>query len=499
MTKTIYHSIEAQEHVYNGAKKLYDAVRVTLGPKGRNFIISQKYVEPYLTHDGVTVAENVELEGAEEVGASFIRSAAKKNANLVGDGTTTTTILTYSLINGFRDVLVNPMRLATELNEEAEYLCSQLAPHDRTDITAVATISASDASMGAVVAEAVSTVGHDGSIVVQPSQSLDTTVEFVEGFSVGSGYMSPYMITDSETGKAVHEDVPLLVLDGKLESVNHIGELLQQMSNQKKLVIVANDVTREVLARLVMLHNSGTFSFTVIKSPELGQRRTDVLEDLCAVTGATLIKTDSEITNKVLGRASKIVVDAEKTIVTGVTNHARYEHVSASLKATVTERDEEFVKNRLANLNGKVAIIHVGGTTDHEVRERIFRIDDAVAACRAAMKEGVVPGGATTYLNLDTHDTDAGVLFKNALEQPFRQLMQNAGLDADEKIELVRQTGLGINVMTPDKPVDLMEVGIVDPIAVVKAAITTAASVAASVITMGGLIVENKEKDDSNA
>lgn len=489
----IYKEHEARQLAFKGAEELYNAVKVTLGPKGRNFIISKPFMSPFLTHDGVTVAKNAQLEGAEEVGAAFIRDAAIKNAGEVGDGTTSTTILTYSLLKGCQDTLLNPMVLSKELQKEADNLIQQLKPLENTDLKAVATLSAASDEIGEVVANAVETVGADGSIVLEYGVSNETTVDFVEGFKINSGFTSPYMAND-DAGNAKHENIPVLLYEGALNAPESLTRLLEQIASaQKKICIIADDFNRDITARFVMLSKRG-IDIVAIKAPELGQRRIEIMKDIQSVVGGEI--QTGEPTVQHLGLAKKLVVDSTTTVFTNKIPEERIAELEKTIATAPNQRSVDFIKERISGLKGKIAVITIGGTSEQEIKEKYFRVEDAVAAAKAAALEGVVVGGALSYLNLNTSNTEAGEIFKYALEQPFRQLMINAGLNDQEKLEQVRSTGLGIDVMNPDEPKDLVKMGIVDPLAVVKAAIKTSAALTSQLITMGGIILE--EKDGKN-
>lgn len=495
MAKKVLYGEEARAAVLNGGKKLYDAVRVTLSPKGRNFMIAKGYSDPVMTHDGITVANAVILSTPEEeAGAAFIRKAAAKNNLDVGDGTTTTTIVTYKLIEKFNDMLINPMQLAKQLKAEAESLCSQLKPVKVTDLAPVAIVSCADEELGSLIAAAVEKVGLEGSVVVERSDSVETTVEVVEGFKVGSGYMSPYMATDDSTGRAVHEDTSVLIVNAPIKDAAQLTAVMQHLvaKNQKSLVVVADDFSQEVVAKAALLNQQGNFGLLLVKSSGYGENRVDQLEDLSSITNATLVRKGEDIKAECLGKAEKVIADHEQTTFTGNADEKRKEIIRSQIENAKTERVKDRLRNRLANLNGKVAIVYVGGNSEAEVEEKVYRVDDAIAAARAALDEGVVPGGATAYLSLKTSDTDAGKLFAEALRAPFLQMMENAGVEGEAKLSQIKD-GLGFDVMNPDEPVNLMERGIVDPVKVVKAAITTAASIAAAVITMGGLVVDVPE------
>jgi len=496
MNKQILLGTGGRDRVLSGAKTLYDSVRVTLGPKGRNFIIGKGYSDPVVTHDGVTVANAVSLKDpAKEVGAAFIRKAARQHDKEVGDGTTTTTILTYKLIEGYDSLLLNPMQLASSLREEATKLCDQLKPIDVKDLSKVATISSGDAELGKLIAEAVESVGESGSVLVEPSQALTTELEYVEGFKIDSGYISPYMMTDPKTGRAVYENTTVLVFNSHLNDWSMIKNLLQQKGGSTNMVIIADDIPRDIIANLHTLRKQGAFNCLIIKSPGFGRHRVELLEDICAITGAKLIDNHDQLTPDNLGKIKRIVTDHESSIITGITPTKRIKQLKSEM-LNAEGLEKERLNTRIASLGGKIATIHVGGNSEVEVTEKVYRIDDAVYASQAAKEEGILPGGGVAYATLKTSDTPAGKLFKDALVAPLKQLMENAGLDSTAKLKLIKP-GIGFDVLNPDKPIKLIDNGIVDPAKVVRLAIKTAASIASQVITMGGLIADEQEKDEN--
>jgi chaperonin GroEL len=490
--KKVYFGKEAEDKVFAGAEELYNAVKVTLGPKGRNFMIAKKYMSPFLTHDGVTVATNFQSsEPSKEVGASFIRDAAKKSAVDVGDGTTTTTILTYSLLKGYRNEIVNPMVLSKELLKEAELLSEQLKPLDTVDLKSVVTLSAQDETIGDVVAKALEAVGKDGSVVIEEKNDEGIDLEIIDGMQIRSGFVSPYMATD-DRGRAVIENANIFIYNASLNTENNLLAVLQKAGEKAtKLLIIADEISREVVARIQQL-NAGNATIVAVLSPELGARRVSVLEDVCSTTGCKMY-TSGEIEANMFGTASKVIVDSDSTILTVPPNQERVELLQKELNAAKTERDIKFTKERIASLQGKIATIYVGGM-EAQRKEKVFRIDDAVQAGKSALDKGTVVGGGLTYLSLQTTDTVAGRLFKKTLEEPFNHLMENAGLDAKEKLSLIDKT-TGIDVMHPEQPVDLVESGIIEPLALVEGAIKTSASIVSSLITMGGLIVEEEDEN----
>jgi chaperonin GroEL len=391
------------------------------------------------------------------------------------------------------------MQLAKALREEADALCDQLKPKKVKDLSKVATISAGDAGLGKLIAEAVETVG-DGSVLVEPSQNLDTELKFVEGFKIDSGYMSSNMITDPNTGRAVYENTPLLIFNSHLNDGAKLINLLQEagQSQINNIVIIADDIPQEILARLTTLRIKAGFNCLAIKSPGFGQHRQDLLEDISAITGAKVLKEHTDLSLDNLGKIKRIVTDHESTIITGEPPKERIEQLRSEL-ISVGDFNKERLNNRIASLEGKIATIYVGGNSETEVNEKVFRVDDAVYAAQAAQEEGILPGGGISYAELETSDTPAGKLFRDALIAPFKQLMENAGLDSETKLEQLNESkpGTGFDILNPEEPVDLIKAGIVDAAKVVRMAIKTSASVAAQVITMGGLIADQEEKDEA--
>ncbi len=526
MAKKIYYEAEAREKVLAGAKQLYDAVKVTFGPKGKNVIIEKEYGAPVITHDGVTVAEAVELPNKDEklgeaVGAKLIKTAAQKLNKVAGDGTTTVTVLTYNILNEANKLIaagMNPMELRAgiekagrEIVEGIKKSAEKIAGDDKK-VAEVATISAGDAEIGKLIAEVISKIGKDGVVTVEAGQGLEMEQEIVEGFSYDKGYASAFFVTDVNRQEAVFEKPLVLVTDKKISASSDILPLLEKcaQAGQKNLVIIAEEVTGEALSLLVLNKLKGTFNSLVLKAPSFGDRRKEIMEDIAILTDATMVTAEKglkleEVGLEVLGSAAKIIATKdETTIIKGAgaarAVAARIELINAQAVAAKTDYERGEFEKRAAALSGKVALIKVGGATETEIDEKKFRVDDAVAATKAALAEGVVTGGGVTLVNLAgvLSDTDAGErIVKNALKAPFIHIMENAGLNAQALLAEVEKAkpGYGVNVMAPEKGlVDLKKAGVIDPAKVTMEAVKNATSIAATAITMGALICEIPEE-----
>ena len=534
MAKKIFYDDDARARVLAGAEELYRAVKVTMGPKGRNVVISKSYGGPTITHDGVTVAKAVEIEAKNDetlgrsVGADLIKQAASKTADNVGDGTTTSTVLAYHILNEANRLIAaghNPMDLRKGLDQASEEVLSRIAgmteqiAGNREKVAQVATVSAGDAEIGELIADVIEAVGEDGSVTVEQSQTLGMEKEIVEGFKIDRGYLSPYMATDPARMEASYDKPLILITDKKISSLQEILPLLNQLAQggKKDLVIIAEDVDGEALATLILNRLKGVFNTLAIKAPAFGDRRKAVLADIAALTGATVISeeqgyTFENATVELLGSARKVIAGKdETTIIEGTGDpkdiEARLLEIKGQIEASTSDYDKENLEKRRSALIGKVAVIKVGGATESEIEEKKFRVDDAVAATKAAVAEGIVPGGGVTLVDLSKtlrvestkigSSIEAGqLILKRALVQPFRELMTNAGLNPDEKLPLVlasEKGGYGFNVHTPEKLVDLKAGGIVDPAKVTREAILNAVSVAGVAMTMGSLMVDIPE------
>ena len=531
MAKRVFYDDDARRRVLAGAEILYNAVKTTMGPKGRNVVISKSYGAPSVTHDGVTVAKGVDLPEEDDetlgykVGAEMIKQAANKMNDVAGDGTTTVTVLTYHILNEANKLIAaghNPMQLRKGLEAAAHDVIKQLSTvaedikDDKKRVAEVATISAGDAEIGELIADVIAKVGKEGVVTVEQGQGLGLESEVVEGFTVDRGFVSPYFVTDPNRMEAVYEKPAIIVTDKKIASVQEFLPMLEKLAQagKKDLVLVAEDVEAEALATLVLNKLKGVFNTVAVKAPAFGDRRKDILQDIAILTGATVITEEQGHTFEnadltFVGSARKVIVTKDDTtIIEGSGNpievEARIKQISAQADAASSEYDKENLDKRRAALKGKVAVIKVGGATETEIEEKKYRVDDAVAAVKAALDEGIVPGGGVTLVNaaaaIKVSGADAETagkqLLKNALEQPFRILLTNSGLNADEWLPQVRtaKAGQGINVNSPEKLVDLKAAGIIDPATVTKEAVQNAVSIAGTTMTMGALVVDIPEK-----
>ncbi len=530
MAKKVFYDDEARQRVLAGAEMLYNAVRTTMGPKGRNVVIGKSYGNPTVTHDGVTVAKGIELPEDEEtlgykVGAELIKQAANKMNDVAGDGTTTVTVLTYHILNEANKLIAaghNPMLLRKGLEAAAQEALKALEgmrediAGKKNRVAEVATISAGDAEIGRLIAGVIEKVGKDGVVTVEEGQGLQLESEVVEGFTFDRGFLSAYMVTDTTRMEAVYDKPAILITDRKISSVQEILPVLEKLaqSGKKDLVLIADDVEGEALATLILNRLKGVFNTIAIKAPAFGDKRKDILEDIAILTGGEVISEDRGITFEtaelnMLGTARKVIVTKDETTIiegagSATTVKARTAQISKQAEAANSEYDKESLEKRRAALSGKVAVIKVGGATETEIEEKKFRVDDAVHAVKAALDEGIVPGGGVTLINLATilatDDDDTSVaagktILKNALEQPFRILLANAGLNPDEWLPLVKKgkKGQGVDVNNPSRLVDLKTAGVVDPARVTKEALQNAASIAGTAMTMGALIVDVPE------
>lgn len=531
MAKKVFYDEDARRRVLGGAKILYDAVKTTMGPKGRNVVISKSYGAPTVTHDGVTVAKGVDIAEVDDetlgykVGAELIKQAANKMNDVAGDGTTTVTVLTYNILNEANKLIAaghNPMLLRKGLESAASDVIAKLdtlkedVAGKKSRVAEVATISAGDAEIGTLIAEVMEKVGKDGIVTVEEGQGLHLESEVVEGFTFDRGFVSAYMVTDTARMEAVYSKPAVVVTDKKIGSVQEFVPFLEKLAaaGKKDLVLIAEDVEGEALGMLVLNRLKGVFNCVAVKAPSFGDRRKDVLNDIAILTGAEVISEDKghtfeNVGLEVVGSARKVIVTKdETTIIEGSGNpievDARIKQINAQSAQAKSEYDRENFQKRAAALNGKVAVIKVGGATEPEIEEKKFRVDDAVHAVKAAMDEGVVTGGGVTLVNLastiTTSSDDATInagttILKNALEQPFRILMENAGINADEWLPQVKagKPGQGVNVNDPTKLVDLKANGVVDPARVTREAIQNAVSIAGTGMTMGALVVDIPE------
>jgi chaperonin GroEL len=540
MAKKVFYDADARGRVLAGAEVLYNAVKTTMGPKGRNVVISKSFGAPTVTHDGVTVAKGVELADVDDetlgykVGAELIKQAASKMNDVAGDGTTTVTVLTYHILNEANKLIAaghNPMLLRKGLEAAGQEAISKLAALSediqgkKSRVAEVATISAGDAQIGDLISEVIDKVGKDGVVTVEEGQGLEMESEVVEGFTFDRGFVSPYMVTDTARMEAVYDKAAVVITDMKIASVQEFLPLLEKLaqSGKKDLVLIAEDVEGEALGTLILNRLKGVFNTVAIKAPAFGDRRKDVLNDIAILTGAQVVTEDRGMTFEnvdidVVGSARRVIVNKdETTIIEGGGSPAevaaRVKQINAQIEAATSEYDKENLEKRRAALSGKVAVIKVGGATETEIEEKKFRVDDAVHAVKAALDEGIVPGGGVTLINLintvsssssdDTSVAAGKLLLIRALEQPFRILLSNAGLNADEWLPQVKsgKPGFGVNLNEPSKLVDLKTAGIIDPARVTKEALQNAVSIAGTAMTMGALVVDvpQEEKADPTA
>lgn len=537
MAKKVFYDDDARRRVLGGAEILYNAVKTTMGPKGRNVVISKSYGGPSVTHDGVSVAKGVDIADVDDetlgykVGAELIKQAASKMNDVAGDGTTTVTVLTYHILNEANKLIAaghNPMLLRKGLEAAAADVISKLSgmaediQGKKGRVAEVATISAGDAEIGALIADVIEKVGRDGIVTVEEGQGLTLESEVVEGFTFDKGFVSPYMVTDTGRMEAVYDKPAIVITDKKITSIQEFLPLLEKLAQagKKDLVLIAEDVEGEALGTLILNRLKGVFNTVAVKAPKFGDQKKDVLNDIAILTGAEVISEDRGMTFEnveldVVGSARKVIVTKdETTIIEGAASPAevtaRIKQIGAQADAAQGKYDRDNLEKRSAALSGKVAVIKVGGATETEINEKKDRVDDAVHAVKAALAEGIVPGGGVTLVNLassiSTDDADNSVsagkaLLVRALEQPFRILLDNAGLNADEWLPQVKaaKPGMGVDVNNPSKLVDLKSVGVVDPVAVTKQAVQNAASIAGTVETMGALVVEVPEPKSASA
>lgn len=530
MAKKVFYDDDARGRVLAGAKILYDAVKTTMGPKGRNVVISKSYGTPTVTHDGVTVAKGVEIADVDDhtlgykVGAELIKQAANKMNDVAGDGTTTVTVLTYHILNEANKLIAaghNPMQLRKGLEAAASDVLKQLGSMaegvegKKSRVAEVATISAGDAEIGNLIATVIDKVGKDGVVTVEEGQGLALESEVVEGFTFDRGFVSPYMVTDTARMEAVYDKPSIVITDKKISSIQDMLPLLEKLAQagKKDVVLIADDVEGEAMGTLILNKLKGVFNTVAIKAPAFGDRRKDILGDIAVLTGGQVISEDQGMTFEnveldVVGTARKVLVTKdETTIIEGAGKaaglKARLDQINAHIKSATSEYDKENLEKRRAALSGKVAVIKVGGATETEIEEKKFRVDDAVAATKAALEEGIVPGGGVTLVNLsDSIDIKAGdelaegkQILKNALLRPFYELMQNSALNPDEWLPQIRKAkpGQGVNVNNATKLVDLKAAGVIDPARVTKEAVQNAVSVAGTAMTMGALVVDIPE------
>ncbi|MCG5105781.1 chaperonin GroEL [Candidatus Saccharibacteria bacterium] len=531
MAKQVFYGDEAREKVLAGAKTLADAVKTTMGPKGRNVVISKSYGGPNVTHDGVTVAEAIDLPEnednlGEKVGAELIKQAAKKMNKAAGDGTTTVTVLTYEILKEANRLIAaghNPMELRKGVEKAGAQVLSELnkiaEPVDGKNdlITEVASISAGDTEIGKLIASVISRIGKDGVVSVEAGQGLAMESEITEGFTFDRGYVSAYMATDTNRMEAVYDKPAIIITDKKISSAQEMLPLMEKLvaSGKKDIVLIAEDVEGEALGILILNRLKGALNTVAVKAPSFGDRRKEVLQDIATLTGASVITSDQGMTFdnvglEVVGSARKVIVAKDNTtIIEGAgdktTISQRIDQIKSQAGIATSDYDREQLDKRAAALSGKVAVIKVGGATETEIDEKKYRVDDAVAAVKAALLEGIVPGGGVTPINLAgkiTGDSAGAEIMRNALLMPFKQLATNAGLNAEALLAQVQEAkpGYGVDVANyQGKLIDLKKAGVVDPAMVTYQAIQNAVSIASTAMTMGALVVDIPEKPTAEA
>ena len=532
MAKDILYGIEARNALVRGVDKLADTVKITLGPKGRNVVLDKKYGSPLITNDGVTIAKEIELEdAAENMGASLVKEVATKTNDAAGDGTTTATLLAQAFVReGMKNVTAgaNPMVLRKGIKKAVDVAVEALAAsakkvNGKEDIARVGTISAGDEVIGELIADAMEKVTADGVITIEESKSAETYSEVVEGMQFDRGYLSPYMVTDTDKMEAVIDDAAILITDKKISNIQEILPLLEQMlQSGRKLVIIAEDVEGEALTTLVLNKLRGTFTCVAVKAPGFGDRRKDMLRDIAILTGGEVISSELGLELKdtqmyQLGYARQVKITKENTVIVGGNGNpdeikGRIAQIRQGIETTTSEFDREKLQERLAKLAGGVAVIKVGAATEAEMKEKKLRIEDALNATKAAVEEGIVAGGGTAYLNvipevaklIETVDGDekTGVkIVVKALEEPVRQIAANAGFDGGvvvDKIMSSGKIGYGFDAYN-EVYCDMMACGIVDPTKVTRSALQNAASIASVILTTEAVVADQKEETPAPA
>ncbi|MEK7450569.1 MAG: chaperonin GroEL [Patescibacteria group bacterium] len=537
MAKQIEYAEKARQKLLEGVNKLADAVAITLGPKGRNVALDKKWGAPNVIHDGVTVAKEIELpDPFENMGAQLVKEAASKTADVAGDGTTTATVLARAIVSeGIKMITAgaNPMVMRRGLEKASEHVVEELKKMKTslkpTDWANVATISAGDLVLGNLISEALKKVGKDGVITVEEGKGLSTEIDYKEGMEFDKGYASPYFVTNSDKMEAEIEDPYILITDKKVSSIQEIVPFIENLVKvSKNLVIIADEIEGEALALLVVNRLKGTFNTLAIKAPGFGDRRKEMLEDIAILTGGTVISEDTgrkfeSVVLEDCGRADKVWADKENTRIIGGKGNAaaikaRIAQIKRAIEETTSDFDKEKLQERLAKLAGGVAVINVGAATEVEMKDKKERVMDAVAATKAALEEGIVPGGGVALLDISmrmgnkdlenakaSHDEIIGFeIVKNALEAPFIKLIQNAGLDAGRLIAKAREVsanGMGFNILKTDSvetatPIGMLKEGIIDPAKVVRSAVQNAISVATMILTTEALITDIPEKKE---
>ncbi|HYF31514.1 MAG TPA: chaperonin GroEL [Chitinophagaceae bacterium] len=529
MAKQLFFDIEARNKMKKGVDTLANAVKVTLGPKGRNVVIEKKFGAPSVTKDGVTVAKEIELEDPiENMGAQMVKEVASKTADIAGDGTTTATVLAQSIISeGLKNVAAgaNPMDLKRGIDKAVarvvEHLKSQsqTVGSDSSKIQQVAAISANnDETIGKLIAEAFAKVGKDGVITVEEARGTETTVEVVEGMQFDRGYISPYFVTNSEKMEAEMDKPYILIYDKKVSAMKDILHILEKIAQQgAPLLIIAEDLEGEALATLVVNKLRGTLKVAAVKAPGFGDRRKEMLQDIAILTKGIVISEEQgyKLENadlNYLGRAERVVIDKDNTTIVGGRGEknditARVNQIKAQIETTTSDYDKEKLQERLAKLSGGVAVLNVGAATEVEMKEKKDRVDDALHATRAAVEEGIVPGGGTAFIRAvaalhdiatDNDDEATGiVIVRRALEEPLRQIVENAGIEGSIVVQKIRegQADFGFNART-EQYENLLSAGIIDPTKVARVALEHAASIAGMLLTTECVVADKPKKEE---
>ena len=528
--KEVTHGEDARRALIDGVNRLADAVKITLGPKGRNVVLEKKFGSPVVTKDGVTVAKEIELEGVQKVGAAMLREVASKTSDVAGDGTTSATVLAQAIVReGIKNVTAgaNPMALKRGIEKAVEKAIEEIKrlskPVKGDMIAQVGSISANnDSTIGEIIAEAMKKVGKDGVITVEEAKSIDTSLEVVEGMQFDRGYLSPYFVTDPERMECTLEDVYVLLHEKKISSMKDLLPLLEQVAKTgKPFLVIAEDVEGEALATLVVNKLRGTLNACAVKAPGFGDRRKAMLDDIAVLTGGKVISEDlgiklEKVQLEDLGQAKKITIDKDNTtIIEGAGSQkdiaGRVKQIRAQVEETTSDYDREKLQERLAKLVGGVAIIKVGAATETELKERKARVEDAMHATKAAAEEGIVPGGGVAYLRaalaldklkLEDADEQVGVnILRRALEEPLRQIVQNAGQEGAivlAEVAKSKDANFGFNAETEEYE-DLVAAGVVDPTMVTRTALLNASSIASLLLTTEALITEVPEDDKGAA
>ena len=528
MAKTICYGEEARKALQAGIDKLSDTVKITLGPKGRNVVLDKKFGAPLITNDGVTIAKEIELSDAyENMGAQLVKEVATKTNDAAGDGTTTATLLAQALVReGMKNVAsgANPMAVKKGIAKAVEAAVEGLKENSKkvmgsNDIARVASVSSGDEFIGELISEAMEKVSADGVITIEESKTAETYTEVVEGMQFDRGYITPYMVTDTEKMEAVLDDAYILITDKKISSVQEILPLLEQVvQGGKKLLIIAEDVEGEALSTLIVNRLRGTFTCVAVKAPGFGDRRKEMLRDIAILTGGEVISEElglelKETQMSQLGRARQVKIEKENTIIVDGAGDSqaikeRGNQIRAQIETTTSDYDKEKLQERLAKLAGGVAVIKVGAATEIEMKEKKLRIEDALSAAKAAVEEGIVAGGGVALLNvipevdkllpsLDGDEKTGVKIVRRALEEPIRQIADNAGLEGSviiDKIKRSRKVGYGFD-FAKEIYGDMIEMGILDPTKVTRSAIQNASSVASMVLTTESLVADEKEEN----